>query len=96
MSIHITCIRKDNGNHENNHTAIKSLDWTEDGTSKTGTSTRIEMYDWIKDQSGVAHVRDKAGNEVRVGTAITDKGTKYVRTYADKIWTDNLLALPEC
>jgi len=31
-----------------------------------------------------------------VGTAVSTRGTKYVRTYRDKVWTDNLLALPEC
>jgi hypothetical protein len=54
------------------------------------------MYDWIKNQSGHAYVRDASGNTVRVGTAETSRGTKYVRTYRDGTWTDNLLALPEC
>ncbi len=49
---------------------------------------------WPKD--GYAYVRDGASNTVRVGTAVSARGTKYVRTYRDKVWTDNLLALPEC
>lgn len=96
MSIRITCISKAGGNHEDRHTAISQLGWTNWETGKTGTSTRLEMYDWIKNRNGEAYVHDGAGNTVRVGTAETALGTKYVRTYRDKVWTDNLLALPEC
>jgi len=96
MTIRITCINKDGGNHENPHAAISHLGWTEDGTNKTGRSTRLEMYNWIKDQNGHAYVRDAYGNTSRVGTAETARGTKYVRTYRDRVWTDNLLSLMEC
>lgn len=96
MSIRITCINKDGGHHENPHSAISHLGWTEDGTGKTGKSTRLEMYEWIKNQKGYAYVRDARGNTAQVGTAETPRGTKYVRTYSDGTWTDNLLALPEC
>jgi hypothetical protein len=96
MSVRITCISKDNGHHENRHVAITSLGWLNEDTNERGSSTRLQLYDWIKDQSGHAYVRDASGNQVTVGTDITAGGTKYVRTYADKVWTDNLLALPEC
>jgi hypothetical protein len=94
MSIRITCISKAGGDHENRHVAISNLGW--DGTGTKGNSTRLEMYDWIKHQKGEAYVRDGNGNTAHVGTVETDRGTKYVRTYADGKWTDNLLALPEC
>ncbi len=96
MSVRITCISKANGDHENPHVAISSLGWVNEENNDRGTSTRIEMYDWIKEKSGASYVRDAAGNQVRVGTTETQHGTKYVRTYRDKVWTDNLLALPEC
>lgn len=96
MSVRITCISKSGGDHENPHTAITSLGWINEATSETGNSTRLEMYDWIKNRSGYAYVRDSQNNQVRVGTAETDRGTKYVRTHRDKVWTDNLLALREC
>jgi hypothetical protein len=96
MSVRITCISKDGGNHENPHVAISELGWINEETGETGTSTRLEMYRWIKDDKGYAYVRDNSGNTVRVGTAETPKGTKYVRTYRDNTWTDNLLPLPEC
>ena len=96
MSVRITCISKDGGNHENPHVAISDLGWIEDGTGDTGRCSRVQMYDWIKHNNGHAYVRDGFGNAVRVGTAETAHGTKYVRTYRDAVWTDNLLALPEC
>ena len=39
----------------------------------------------------------KEGNaSVWVGVKISAAGNKYLQTYADGIWRDNLLALPEC
>lgn len=96
MSVRITCITKSGGYHDDPHSAITTLGWTNENSNARGSSTRLELYDWIKNQSGYAYVRDNAGNQIRVGTAETAQGTKYVRTYSDGIWTDNLLALPEC
>ena len=95
MAIRITCINKDGGYHENPYVAISHLGWTEDGTGKTGRSTRLEMYDWIKDKGGYAYVQ--AGTaKAKVITAVTARGTKYVKTEADSTERDNLLKLPEC
>lgn len=96
MTIRITCINKDGGNHNNPHAAISHLGWTRDESGESGKSTRLQIYDWIKNQKGKAYVRDANGNTSWVGTAETENGTKYVRTYSDNTWTDNLLALPEC
>lgn len=62
----------------------------------TGKSTRLEIYDFLKDKGGQAHVTDRAGNQASVYPRESANGTKFVQTYADKVWTDNLLALPEC
>jgi len=96
MSVRIKCISKDQGNHANPHEAITALGWVNEQTGQTGISSRLEMYDWIKTKGGEAYVHDRYGNTVKVGTAETSFGTKYVRTYADRTWTDNLLSLPEC
>jgi hypothetical protein len=96
MAIRITCINKSGGYHADPHHAISHLAWTNEQTGKTGKSTRLEIYDWIKTKKGVAHVRDSRGNQARVGTREHANGTKYLQTYADRVWTDNLLALPEC
>lgn len=95
MAIRIRCINKDRGNHENPHTAISYLGWV-DESGNIGKSSRIEMYDWIKDKRGQAYVQDAYGNKAYLMTAVTPFGTKYVRTYSDKTPTDNLLQLPEC
>lgn len=95
MSIRITCIKKDSGNHENSHTAISALGWIEDTTNKTGRSTRIEMYDFVR-SGGYAYVKDSYGNKAQLIAEVTANGTKYVKTKPDNTTTDNLLKLPAC
>lgn len=95
MAVRITCINKANGQHENPYTAISHLGWSQDGTGNTGRSTREQMYDWIKNQNGQAYVQ--AGTaRARVITAVSSRGTRYVKTEADSTDRDNLLKLPEC
>jgi hypothetical protein len=96
LAIRITCISKSNGYHSDPHHAIERLGWLEDGTGNTGNNTRLEIYDWIKNQNGAAYVLDSKRNKASVGTRENSFGTKYLQTYADRVWTDNLLALPEC
>jgi hypothetical protein len=96
MSIRITCINKSGGYHADPHHAISDLGWVNEETGKTGKSTRLVVYDWIENQNGVAYVQDSAGNRARVGTREHSNGTKYLQTYADQVWTDNLLSLTEC
>ena len=76
MAIRITCINKDGGNHENPHTAISYLGWLKDNTNNTGKMTRIKMYDWIKNDGGVAYVKDGFGKKAYVKNAIKSSGTK--------------------
>jgi hypothetical protein len=95
MSLRITCIKKQSDSHQDPHHAIERVGWIEED-GKSGSSTRIEIYDWIREKKGQAYVRDRFGNSVQVGAAISSNGTKFIRTYADGKWTDNLLALPEC
>jgi len=96
MSVRITCIKKSNGYHENPHTAIESLGWINESTNATGISDRLTIYNWIKDEGGVAYVTDYLGNKAFLITAVSTLGTKYVKTVADQTKTDNLLQLPEC
>lgn len=95
MSIRITCIKKSGGYHQNPYAAIESLGWINEATNNTGNTTRIDMYDWIK-EGGVAYVKDNLGNKANLITAISSAGTKYVKTVADETKTDNLLQLIEC
>jgi len=94
--IQITCIKKDNGRHENPHTAITELGWVDVNSGQRDKSTRIQMYDFLVQYPGQAYVLDTFGNKAYLITAITAMGTKYVKTVADSTKTDNLLNLPEC
>lgn len=96
MAIRITCINKSGGDHADPHHAISHLGWVNEQTNETGKSTRLEVYDWIKNRQGVAYVLDSRGNRAYVGTRENVHGTHYLQTYADQVWTDNLLALREC
>ena len=94
MAIKITCINKDNGNHENPNVAITHLGWVNDVTGNTGITTRLDLYDFIK-KGNYVYV-ERFGNKVKVTTAETSNGTKYVKTEADSTTENNLLSLKEC
>lgn len=95
MALRITCIKKSSGYHDNPYEAIQMLGWTNIATNESGQSTRLEMYDWIQ-KGETAYVEDFFGNKAYVKTAVSSKGTKYLKTVADETKTDNLLNLPEC
>jgi Protein of unknown function (DUF3892) len=74
------------------HQHIASVRWKNPQDLSTGESTRSVMVDWIKNKGGDARARDSAGTEAQVG--VVEGRPPYIRTWADKVWTDNLLALP--
>jgi hypothetical protein len=88
--VYITHVRLSSGGSAHEH--ITSVQWRNSNDGKSGSSTKAEMVTWIRDKSGDARVRDARGNDVSVG--VVDANPPYIRTYADGIWTDNLLALP--
>lgn len=96
MAVRITCINKDNGNHGNPHEGITNYGWRVEATGEMGNSTRAEMVDFLEVKKGKAYVKDARGNVAWVDVWVSAHGNKYLRTYADGKWTDNLLALPEC
>ena len=97
MAIRITCISKAGGRHYDPHTAITDVGWVNDVTGATGRSTRQAVYDWLKQAAtNRAYVQDWSGNRAYVYPRESAHGTKFVQTAADQVWTDNLLALPEC
>lgn len=91
MSINITAIRLSGGT---THQHIVRLWWTNPSTSATGDNSRSETVSWIESKNGKAYVEDARGNRADVGVVKPAHGDKYLRTYADSVWTDNLLALP--
>ena len=96
MAVRITCINKSNGYHADPHHAIEDFGWVNEETRASGVSTRAQMYDFLKNQKGSAYVVDSRGNKAHAYARENARGTQFVQTYADNVWTDNLLALPEC
>lgn len=92
MSIRITAIRLSGGN---SHQHIVRLWWTDPSSGDTGDNSRAEIIAWMETQHGKVYVEDAAGNQVDVGIVTPASGPKYLRTYADGVWTNNLLALPK-
>jgi hypothetical protein len=72
------------------HEHIASVRWIDPADSKTGESTRAAMVEYIE-KNGRAVVGEGV-QQVEVG--VVDASPKYIRTYADETWTNNLLALP--
>ena len=72
----------------NGHQHISELKWTD--ANETKTSTRAQMVEFVEG-GGQAYVTADgytAYLRVRPGPP------KYVQTYADGVWKDNLLSLP--
>ncbi|WP_326959272.1 DUF3892 domain-containing protein [Amycolatopsis sp. NBC_01286] len=92
MTIRITAIRLSGGQ---GHEHISRLWWTNPADGSTSDNTRAEIVAWIEDKNGKAYVEDARSNRADVGVVTPAHGSKYLRTYADSKWTDNLLALPQ-
>jgi|NGEPerStandDraft_6_1074524.scaffolds.fasta_scaffold88381_1 hypothetical protein len=91
MSIQITAIRLSAGT---SHEHIVRLWWTDPATGDSKDNSRAEIVSWMETKDGKAFVEDENGYRVNVGVITPSHGEKYLRTYADRVWTDNLLALP--
>jgi hypothetical protein len=91
MAIRITAIRLTGGQ---GHEHISHLWWTNPANGKSGDNTRSQLVEWIEKENGKIHVDDQHGNRADVLVVTPAVGQKYLRTYADGKWTDNLLALP--
>jgi hypothetical protein len=76
------------GGYHHQHIAV--VKWVNLPDHSTGSSTRQQMVDWIE-AGGQAIVSDGV-NTVKVH--VVNASPKYIQTYADGKWTDNLLALP--
>ena len=85
----VTCITKPNRESQHEHiTHLGGLGWK---------WTREQVIQSIDTKTNTFHVIDAQRHRSEVG--IIDPGNgraRYVRTYADGDWNNNLLALPEC
>jgi hypothetical protein len=87
--VYITNIRLSGGS---GHEHITDVKWQQPSDGSVGQDTKAEMVDWIKNKNGVARVKDNSGNDIDV--KVVNATPPYLRTQADGVWTDNLLALP--
>lgn len=82
----VTCITKPDRNSK--HEAITHLG------GQGWKWTRQQVIASIEDKTNTFYTRVN-GKRADVGV-VTGSNGKYLRTYADGVWNDNLLALPEC
>lgn len=75
---------------EGHHQYISEVRWVNPDTNETNVSTRQQMVDWIRN-GGQALVRN--GTRV-IPVRVVEATPPYIQTFADGVWTDNLLALP--
>ncbi len=90
----IRCITKSqpNGGHEH-IVAVGNLS-TSDGGWKWPTQKVVAS---IENKSNSFYVIDPTtGKRADVGVVRPAHGSAYLRTYADGLWNDNLLSLPNC
>jgi hypothetical protein len=73
------------------HEHIGSVRWTNPATAAKGESTRQAMVEFLRTPGNRAVVTD-GKKTVEVG--VVEANPPYIRTHADGIWTNNLLALP--
>lgn len=90
MSINIDAIRLAGGDK---HEHITHLWWADRANGTPGDGSRASLVALI--EGGLlAYVDDGRGHIVEVRVVTPASGPKFVQTYADGVWTDNLLALP--
>jgi hypothetical protein len=73
------------------HEHIDEYWWLDPADGKTGKTNRAGMIDYIKHKNGVVKV---GGLDGPVSVSVVDGYSPYLRTHANRQWTDNLLALP--
>lgn len=89
----VTCINKDNGNHDNPHEAIQFLGWIDEQGNRNRTS-RLEMVSYLE-RGNQAYV-EAGGVRAYLYVRTSTLGNKFVQTIADSKYSNNLLSLPEC
>jgi hypothetical protein len=87
--VQVTCITKPNVNSSFEHiTHLGGVGWK---------WTREEVIQSIDAKTNTFYVRDSAGHRSDIGVVDPGNGrARYLRTYADGDWNNNLLALKQC
>jgi hypothetical protein len=72
------------------HEHIDAVKWRNPENGQTGENARAAIVQWLR-EGGKAYVVVGAA---RVEVGIVEATPPYIRTHADGVWKDNLLALP--
>jgi len=81
--IYITEVKMSHGD-DGKH--IEAVRWEHRGSpDETGESTVEEMVDWIENKDGFVHVRNRAGDDVRVHVVHPAVGDPFIRTNHDEL-----------
>jgi hypothetical protein len=86
--VRVTTVHMEGGE---NHEHIARVRWTNPQTGDSGQSTREQMIEYLRKPGTRAFVTD---GERTVNIRIVEAEPPYIRTHADGVWTNNLLALP--
>ncbi len=90
MGVYIAAIHMAGGS---THEHVSEVIWMNETSFESGKTLTAEMVKYIDDGNSV---RVSDGNtRVSVGVVRERGKAPFLRTYADKKWTDNLLALPK-
>jgi hypothetical protein len=83
----VTCIIKPN--RDSSHEAITHIGGTGWKLPVPDAVRKIENGEWV-------FYTLVNGKRADIGVRTSASGRKYLQTYADGYWTNNLLSLPEC
>ncbi len=75
------------------HEHITQLVWMNGESHKSGINPIADLVAFIEEKKGDLKVSDGT-TAVPVGVVHPKQGTPFLRTFKDKQWTDNLLAIP--
>lgn len=87
--VYITEIHMSPGGTQHEH--IEKVLWKDTGNGDTSEATVAQMVDYIERGNSVYVEGPPA---VQVGVWTSSNGRKYIRTYSDGTWNNNLLSLP--
>lgn len=90
MSIQITHVRLAGGS---GHEHITDYRWRNQQSGETGESNKPAMVEWVDGAANHAYVGTGAVRS-EAGVVRPQHGQPFLRTYADGVWNNNLLALP--
>lgn len=91
--VRITCITLSDTNKQHEHiTHVGSPQFTPPGTKWSVA----QVVTAIESKQHTFYVTDGNSKRADVGVVTPTSGPKFLRTYADGKWNNNLLSLPSC